>query len=275
MTAEPPLISFITPTFNSVATVGATIASVEREAAGFEYEHLFVDGGSTDGTIEVIKELKNGRALIVSEPDKGTYDAMNKGIQRANGEWVAIINSDDQYLPGSVAAIVKAAEANSFANILHGDVVVRLDDRDSVVKPGLGWRGRLGMIHPIWHPAMWARRKIYEQYGLYNVRYKIASDQDMFFRLLDSAVSCVYVARPITLMGAGGLSDQYYDCGTLELLEIHSLRSSLYGLAAHLLFYRQGRLRRHPTIAVNRFYWLWAANDFLIRRLGRCSRPAR
>jgi glycosyltransferase len=271
MTADRPLISFVTPTFNSAATVADTIASVEREAVGLEYEHVFIDGGSTDGTVQLVKDLKGGHAIIVSEPDEGAYDAMNKGIRRANGEWVAIINSDDYYLPGAVAAMVKAAEANSSANILYGDMVVRFDDRDLIVKPGLGWRGRLGLAHPICHPAMWARRKIYERYGMYNTHYKVASDQDMFFRLLDGWEICFYVTKSITVMRAGGLSGQYYDGGTLELLEIHSLRSSLCGFLAHLLFYGQARLRRHPTISVDRSYWLWAASDFLTRRLGVCS----
>ena len=229
---------------------------------------FFIDGGSIDGTVNLIKDLKGAQALIVSEPDEGAYDAMNKGIRQASGEWVAIINSDDYYLPGAVSAMIKAAKTDSSAHILHGDMVVRFDDRELVVKPGLGWRGRLGMIHPICHPAMWARRQIYERYGPYNIHYKVASDQDMFFRLLDHRERCLYVAESITVMRAGGVSGQYYDRGTLELLEIHSLRSSLHGLAAHFLFYRQARLRRYPSIPANRSYWLWAASDFLTRRLG-------
>jgi glycosyltransferase len=267
MSGDRPLISFITPTFNSAATVADTIVSVEREAGGLQYEHVFIDGGSTDSTIELIKDLKGGHALVVSEPDEGAYDAMNKGIQQTSGEWVAIINSDDYYLPGGIVEMMKAADANPSANILHGDIVVRHNGQEWVVKPGLGWRGRLGRIHPICHQAMWARRKVYEIHGLYSTRYKLASDQDMFFRLLDRRETCLYVAKPITLARAGGLSSQYYDRGTLELLEIHSLRSSLYGFAAHLLFYRQPRLRRHPSIPDDRSYWLWAASDFLSRRL--------
>src|SRR5262249_20063040 len=135
-----PLISFVTPTFNSAATVADTIASVEREAVGFDYEHLFIDGTSTDGTVELIKNLKGRHAIIVSESDEGAYDAMNKGIRRANGEWVAIINSDDYYLPGAVAEMMRAARANPTANVLHGDLVMQFKGKQWVIKPGIGWR---------------------------------------------------------------------------------------------------------------------------------------
>jgi glycosyltransferase involved in cell wall biosynthesis len=261
-----PLISFVTPTFNSAATVADTIASVEREADGFDYEHLFIDGTSTDGTVELIKNLKGGDALIMSESDEGTYDAMNKGIRRANGEWVAIINSDDYYLPGAVAEMVKAARANPTANVLHGDLVMQFEGKEWIVKPGIGWRGRLGIIHPISHPTMWARHTVYERHGLYNTRYKLASDQEMFFRFLDGHETCIYVPKPITLMRIGGLSTRFYDNGIFELLDIHSSRQSFYGLAAHILFYRQFRLRNHQKVPRGRSYWLWAANDFLSRR---------
>jgi glycosyltransferase len=264
-----PLISFVTPTFNSAATVADTIASVERQAIGFTYEHIFVDGGSSDGTLELIRNLKGRDALLTSEVDKGVYDAMNKGIRQARGEWVAIINSDDYYLPGAVAEMVKAARANPTANVLYGDIVMREGRKEWLVTPGLGWRGRLGNIHPMWHPAMWARHAVYQRHGLYSTRYKLASDQDMFFRLLDGRETCLYVPKPITLMRTGGLGCRY-DC-TFELLDIHSSRQSLYGLAAHILFYRQFRLRNHQEVPAGRTYWLWAVNDFLSRRFGASS----
>jgi glycosyltransferase len=287
MTTDPsmseiqPLISFVTPTLNSAATVADTIASVERQAVGFAYEHIFIDGGSSDGTLELIRNLKGRNALLTSEVDKGVYDAMNKGIRQARGEWVAIINSDDYYLPGAVAEMLKAARANPTANVLYGDIVMREGRKEWVATPGLGWRsrlgiihhmwwrGRLGILHPMWHPAMWARRAVYQRHGPYSTRYKLASDQDMFFRLLDGRETCLYVPKPITLMRIGGLGCRY-DC-TFELLDIHSSRQSLSGLAAHILFYRQSRLRNHKEVPAGRSYWLWALNDFLSRRFGASS----
>jgi glycosyltransferase len=267
-----PKISFVTPTYNASATVPDAIASVEREASGLEYEHIFVDGGSTDGTIEAILRLKGAGADVVSEPDNGVYDAMNKGIRRAKGEWVAILNADDYYLRGAVRRMLDAADRGG-AGLVHGDVVSDRDGGEFRMRPDPGLRGRIGAAHALIHPATWVRRDIYERHGLYNVHYWLAADQEFFYRVLDRGERTAYVPEPITFMGPGGLSGRHYDAGTLELLDIHARRRSLAGLAAHVLFYRKTRLRFRPDVPRGPHYWAWAARDFMTRRLrrGECA----
>jgi glycosyltransferase involved in cell wall biosynthesis len=273
-TSMNPVISFITVTFNAGKTLSDTINSVAREAEGVFYEHLIVDGDSTDDTLEIASRLLGPHAKIVSEPDNGVYDAMNKGISRARGDWIAIINADDYYEPGAISKIMAAASRDPAVQIVHGDMNVLYEDASYVVKAAPGWSGRLGRVHPISHPAMWARRGVYERLGGYNTTYRLAADQEFFFRVLDAHERCLYIPEVITCMRAGGLSGRYYDEGTIELLNIHARRSGLVGILGHLLFYRQFRLRNHAAVQAGKPYWLWALNDFTARRRdGARARP--
>lgn len=259
-----PKISFVTATFNAAATIADTIGAVEREAAGIPHEHLFIDAASTDETLAVIRGLKGEQALITSEPDQGVYDAMNKGIAKARGEWIALINGDDFYLPGAVRDIMALADRSPTTTVIHGDMVVANGDSRTRITPGLGWRGRLGLRHPMCHPTMFARSEVYARHGAYDIRYRVAADQDFFFRIIDGGERIEYLPREITLMRAGGLSGRFYDLGTRELLAIHRSRRNLVGKAAQLVFYGQRRLKSHPDTPNGVGYASWAVRDFVL-----------
>ena len=256
-----PRITFITPTYNAAATIEDTIRSVEREAAKFDFEHRFIDGGSTDDTVAIVRRLRGPNALITCEADDGVYYAMNKGLEQARGEWVAIINADDYYLPGALETIMAGADESGSAGVICGDILVQFPDRRVRMRPALGWRGRLGIRHPLLHPAMFAKRAVYERLGGYNIRYRVAADEDFFFRLLDRGETVKYVPAAVTVMRAGGLSTKLYDLTTLELLEIHRSRQGIIGGLSQILFYFQARLRNHVTSPHGKRYWIWALRD--------------
>lgn len=257
-------LTFVTPTYNAAVTIEDTLRSVAQEAAGFHYEHLVIDGKSTDATIDVVRRFDHPSVAIVSEPDRGVYDAMNKGIAAARGRWIAILNADDYYAPGAVARVMQIAAKHSDARVIHGDMLVTDGTRDQRVQPGRGLAVKLALAYPINHPTMFARDEVYRRHGGYDLSYKLAADQEFFLRLVDAGERLHYLPEVQTVMRAGGLSGRHYDTGTLELLNIYKRRRSLLGRASAALFYRHPRLRNHPEKPRDRWrYWSWAVHDFL------------
>lgn len=181
-------ISLITVAYNSSATIRATFESVKaQEYPGLEY--IVVDGGSTDETLDVVSEYSGLVTEVVSEPDRGIYDAMNKGVMRATGDVVGILNSDDFYLhPDVLREVAAAFLAEPCLDVVLGDVDFVADDdlthpirtyRAAGFRP---WMFRLGFMPP--HPAVFVRKSAYERVGLYKLGYKIAADFDFLVRLL-------------------------------------------------------------------------------------------
>lgn len=181
-------ISLITVAYNSAATIRTTLESVE--AQGYpELEYIVVDGGSTDETLEVVGQYPELVTELVSEPDRGIYDAMNKGVLRASGDVVGILNSDDFYLhPDVLREVASAFSADPFLDAVLGDVDFVTDE--DIVRPvrtyrAAGfrpWMFRFGLMPP--HPAVFVRKSAYERVGLYKLGYKIAADFDFLVRLL-------------------------------------------------------------------------------------------
>lgn len=181
-------ISIITVCYNSAVTIRDTIDSVLSQ--NFEdLEYLIIDGGSTDGTLEIVRGYGDLVSKVVSEPDRGIYDAMNKGISLANGEIVGILNSDDFF---ECTTVLKDVEASFIAHpevdLVFGDVVfVDPPELDKVVRyygsaHFREWKLRFGWMPP--HPATFVRREAYQKVGQYSTSYKIAADYEMFVRLL-------------------------------------------------------------------------------------------
>ncbi len=181
-------ISLITVAYNSAATIRTTLESVE--AQGYpELEYIVVDGGSTDETLEVVGQYPELVTELVSEPDRGIYDAMNKGVLRASGDVVGILNSDDFYLhPDVLREVAAAFSADPSLDAVLGDVDFVADE--DLVRPvrtyrAAGfrpWMFRFGLMPP--HPAVFVRKSAYERVGLYKLGYRIAADFDFLVRLL-------------------------------------------------------------------------------------------
>lgn len=202
------LISIITATFNSAATIVNCITSVNNQTYP-NIEHIIVDGASKDNTIEIIKSLPNRIDKIISEPDKGIYDAMNKGIGLATGDIIGILNSDDLYANDLVLERVARKFEPDFVGCVHADLYyVSKDNVDQVVRH---WKTRdyfPGAFKTGWHPAhptFFVRREVYEKYGLFNLDFRLAADFELMLRLLErDKITSAYLPEPIVRMRLGG-----------------------------------------------------------------------
>lgn len=174
--------------YNSAATIETTLDSVQ--AQGYpDLEYIVVDGGSTDTTLDVVHKYPELVTQLISEPDRGIYDAMNKGVQRSTGEVVGILNSDDFYRHSRVLQeVADAFAADPALEVLMGDVdFVSDEDLNEPVRTYRAtgfrpWMFRLGFMPP--HPAIFIRKTAYQRVGLYKLGYKIAADFDFLVRLL-------------------------------------------------------------------------------------------
>lgn len=188
-----------------------TINSVQSQAYG-DIEHIVIDGGSTDGTVELLESQKSWLGVLVSEPDNGLYDAMNKGISLATGEIIGVLNSDDFYESNdAIAGVVDSFKRSPESDIIFGDVVfVEAKDVTKVTRYyGAGhfnaWKLRFGWMPP--HPATFVRKSAYERVGKYRLDMRIAADYDMFVRwLLVAGLKWKYLDKVLVRMRAGGVS---------------------------------------------------------------------
>ena len=201
-------ISVITVCYNSAETIGDTLQSVLGQGYA-NIEHIVVDGGSTDGTQDVVAGYNGRIEKFVSEPDEGIYDAMNKGIRMATGDLVGFLNADDMYADESVIADVAAAVEAGDLDGVYGDLLyVRRDDCGKVVrywKAGEYLPGafRLGWVPP--HPTFFCRRRLFEEYGYFNAFYRIAGDFELMLRLMEKhRIGVGYIPRPLVRMRVGG-----------------------------------------------------------------------
>nr|WP_272887402.1 glycosyltransferase family 2 protein [Stutzerimonas stutzeri] len=178
----------ITVAYNSESTINTTLESVAAQCYP-DLEYIVIDGASKDATLEQVAQYPGLVKKLVSEPDHGIYDAMNKGVRCATGEVIGILNSDDFYVHSNVLNEVAAAFASDFSlEVVLGDVdfVADSDLKRSVRSYRAGafkpWMFRLGLMPP--HPAVFVRRSAYDRVGYYKTGYKIAADFDFLVRLL-------------------------------------------------------------------------------------------
>ena len=176
-------ISIVLPVFNDVR-VGRALDSVLSQQHGHELEVIVIDAGSTDGTLEVLESYRKSIAVLVSEPDRGIYDGMNKGIRLATGDVVGILNADDRYSDPLVLRDVMDAFTREDVDACYGDLVYT-NEAGKVVrywKSGDSRRWRIGWMPP--HPTFFVRRRVYERYGVFNLRYPISADYELMLRLM-------------------------------------------------------------------------------------------
>ena len=205
-------VSIITAVFNRANTVGDALDSLRAQTHP-DVEHVIIDGGSTDDTLPVIRARAHPRAVIVSEPDHGIYDALNKGLARASGEIIGLLQSDDILAQDEVLANVARAFASGPIHAVYGDLdYVRRDDPARIVRR---WRSgafspeklRYGWMPP--HPALFLRRDVIDRFGGYDTSFRIAGDYDAILRYFSSdGFKAAYIPEVLVKMRLGGESNR-------------------------------------------------------------------
>lgn len=177
---DRPLVSLITIVRDGAETLEQAMRSVlEQDYEAIEY--IVIDGGSTDGTLDIIRRHQQALGYWVSEPDEGIADAFNKGIRRSRGEWIAVVNADDWLEPGAVRRVVAAIDGSS---VVHGWQRVWLEDGSTEIhRPRL--RAMLREMSLL-HGSCFVRRDLFDRYGLYDTSYRCAMDYEFLLRLYRS-----------------------------------------------------------------------------------------
>jgi glycosyltransferase len=204
-------ITVITVVFNRTETVGQAVESVLSQSHP-DVEHIVQDGGSTDGTLEVLRRVDDPRMQIVSEPDGGIYDALNRAIARATGDVVGVMHSDDFFAHERILERVATVFGDPSVDGVYGDLdYVSADDPSRVIRH---WRAgtytrsklRYGWMPP--HPTLYLRRQAFDQWGVYDRSYRIAADYEAMLRwLVQGELKLAYIPEVMVKMRVGGESN--------------------------------------------------------------------
>lgn len=250
-----PKVSVITAVYNNAATVKDTLLSFRSQSYPHA-EHIIVDGASTDGTLDVVRQYAGKNAVIRSEPDQGMYDAMNKGLALASGDIVGFLNADDVYAdPHVLEEIVNTIDEKN-VDAAYGDLVYI--DRTDIGKVVRYWKSRDyrdGLFEKGWmpaHPTFYARKSVYEKYGGYDLSYRRQSDFELTLRFLAvHKIKSAYIPKILVHMRSGGASQglRHIIEGNIEAYRAcrrHSLKVSPLFIARKILsrvpqFFYRGR----------------------------------
>lgn len=206
-------ITIITACYNSELTIRDTIKSVLKQKSDlFDLEYIIIDGASSDGTVDIVNSF-GGIAKVVSEPDNGIYNALNKGLSLATGDIVGFLHADDVYASGSVLNDVANLFKTSTCEACWGDLeYVASNDLDRVIRY---WKSspfkrnsfKFGWMPP--HPSFFARKTLYERFGGFDESFKIAADYELMFRFLHiNGCSTSYLPKTLVKMRMGGVSNR-------------------------------------------------------------------
>jgi glycosyltransferase involved in cell wall biosynthesis len=204
-------VSIITICYNSEATIRETITSVLSQSYS-DIEYIIVDGQSKDSTCDIVRSFGDKISIFVSEPDKGIYDAMNKGVKLATGDVIGILNSDDFYADANVISDIVSTFKSTGAQGVYADLVYV--DRENINKVTRTWKSGnyeegkflFGWMPP--HPTFFVKREVYEAYGHYTTELRSSSDYEFMLRVIHKEkISVGYLPRVITKMRVGGQSN--------------------------------------------------------------------
>jgi glycosyltransferase involved in cell wall biosynthesis len=222
-------VSIITAVLDGAETIEQTIRSVlEQEGVGFEY--LVVDGGSTDGTVDLLGRYPGIRWS--SEKDTGISAAFNRGVRQATGEIVGIISADDFLCPDALRRAEAAFRADPGADVVYGNaVLLEAEGRRTLLRPEPDLR-RIDVRFPLRHPSVFVRRSTYERYGLFDERYRLAMDYELILRFHRGGATFRYLDAELATIRSGGLSTTRYR-DTIRETRAISIRYGLNPVRAH------------------------------------------
>jgi glycosyltransferase involved in cell wall biosynthesis len=205
-----PLVSIITVVYNNAQYIKDSIQSVlSQDYARLEY--VVIDGGSTDGTLAVIDEYRDKISVFITEPDKGIYDALNKGIRFAKGDVIAILHSDDIFYDESVVSSMMERMSAMSAEFCFSDLIIVDKSGTKVLRYYMAhyfkrWMFRIGWLPP--HPTCFMKRSLFDEFGLYSTDYEIAGDFDFLVRIFYARkIKWTYLDRITVKMRYGGASN--------------------------------------------------------------------
>lgn len=211
--SDQPLITIITVVFNGEKYLEQTILSVLNQTYS-NIEYIIVDGSSTDRTLDIISKYEDAIDYWISEPDKGVYDAMNKGISLCSGTIIGLINAGDTYTEDAIKTIVKEHNNNPL-KIIVGDCKLMINQSNK-------WcicKGEITRLpyNTLPHPSVFVPLAIYKKHGLFDINFKIAGDYDFLCRCHQNEVRFSYVSKVIAIFSPPGLSSDYYLAETESL----------------------------------------------------------
>lgn len=202
---DMPLVTIITVCWNSVKTIEQTFLSVRSQTYP-NTEYVVVDGGSTDGTVELLKAYEDLVDYYVSEPDKGLYYAMNKGLELAQGDFILILNSDDWYMPDCVEGLLEAKKTTQ-ADFVSGMAnYVDANGRFLRQQPSFSFDGNVFFMMPLRHETMLLSREIYNCVGPFNVEYRVIADREFTTRLYEAGYTHHEIQRSLMNFRDTGVS---------------------------------------------------------------------
>jgi glycosyltransferase involved in cell wall biosynthesis len=231
-----------------------------REQAHEDIEHIIIDGGSVDATLNVVAAEGRHVANVVSEKDDGIYDAMNKGIALATGEIIGFINADDFYASPDALAKVAAVFSDSNVDACYGDLCyVRQENTSALVRYWKSSEFHPGAFESGWcppHPTFFVRREVYRRLGGFDLSYKIAADMELMLRFLEvHKIRAKYIPAVLVKMRLGGTTNKnlrnivHQNQEILRALQLHGLRSSVWRLIGSKLFSRGLQFLARPKQA--------------------------
>lgn len=242
-------ISIITATYNSKRTLRDTLESVLSQTFS-DYEHIIIDGDSKDGSLDLIRTYspKFGDKLkVISEPDQGIYDAMNKGIQMATGDVIGILNSDDFYTSDDALQVIADTFANNDIDATYGDIhFVDEGDLTKCVRYYSSavfrrWMMRFGMMPA--HPSFYCKKTAYEKHGIFDTSYKVAADFENLLRIIYiGKIRTKYIPKDFVTMRTGGASTAGLSCRTqimkdhLRALKANGIYSNVFLLSLRYVY---------------------------------------
>ncbi len=205
-------VSIITVVYNNAAFIEQCIQSVLSQTYQ-HIEYIVVDGGSTDGTCQIIEKYKHQISKYISESDGGMYYALNKGINLANGEVIGILHSDDTFAYSTVISNIADRFANTSCDAVYGDLwYVSKNNSSKIIRNWKSGEFNVRNFYHGWmppHPTLFMKHTVYNEFGMFDTSYKIAADYDFMLRTMASGkLHCEYLPQVITRMRVGGASNK-------------------------------------------------------------------
>lgn len=248
-------ITIITVVYNGEQTIGDTVASVLSQSHPL-IEYIIVDGASSDRTLAVIKKNINSISKVISAPDRGIYDAMNKGIGLATGDIIGMLNSDDLYVNRHVISKIARIFEDPSVDACYTDLLyVDRTNTDKIIRYWKSKSYRDGLFEKGWvppHPTFFVRRSIYEQFGNFDLQFKIAADYELMLRLIAlGKIKAIYLPEVTIKMRMGGTTNRSLNNILKQNCEIYAAARK-HGLQLSPLFFllklceKLPQFYRHP-----------------------------